>query len=140
MTINSICYACEEIARQMLNMKAPTNCNAHCMDGYNDKGETLEVKCLFNSRPSLGGKYVLENTTNIKTAIEAYCTATFYVFFIEENKPLIMDKQTAVEWLVKHVVLDKMSSKRGGHYKLKIAKNERTQKQTQEIIAAGFTL
>lgn len=140
MKINSICYTCEEIAREMLGMKEPENKNAHCMDGYNDKGETLEVKCLFNSRPSLGGKYVLENTTSIKTAIETYCTATFYAFFLEENKPLIMDKQTAIEWLVKHVVLDKMSSKRGGHYKLKIAKNERSEKQTQKIIAAGFTL
>ena len=140
MKINSICYTCEEIARRMLNMQEPENKNAHCMDGYNEKGETLEVKCLFNSRPSLGGKYVLENTTDIKTAIENYCVATFYAFFIEPEKPLIMDKTEAVAWLINHVVLDKMSSKRGGHYKLKIAKNERSEKQTQKIIAAGFTL
>lgn len=140
MAVNQKCYIAEEIARKHFNMQAPKNADAHCMDGINEKGETLEVKTFFSSRPSLGGAYVLKNTNNIRQAVTDYCKATFYAFFVEENKPLYFTKTEAIEWLIDRVVLDKMASSRGGHYKLKIGKNPRTQKQTSKIIAAGFIL
>ena len=140
MTINSKCYSAEQIARDFFQMQAPANVNAHCMDGINEKGETLEVKTFFSSRPSLGGAYVLKNTNNIRQAVTDYCKATFYAFFVEEDKPLYFTKAEAIEWLLERVVLDKMASNRGGHYKLKIGKNPRTQKQTNKFIAAGFIL
>lgn len=140
MTINNKCYTCEEIARAHFGMSEPASKTAHCLDGVRSDGKTLEVKTLFSSRPSLGGAYVLKATKVIREAIESYCTADFYAFFLTEDNPLYMERQEAVEWLLERVVLDRMASARGGHYKLKIGRNPRTEKQNIRFAEAGFIL
>lgn len=140
MTIHTACYSCEVIARAHYGMEEPASKTAHCCDGVRSDGKTLEVKTLFNGRASLGGAYVLQATKNIREAVESYCKADFYAFFLEEANPLYMERQEAIEWLLARVVLDRMSSKRGGHYKLKIGRNPRTERQNQKFLLAGFAL
>ena len=117
-----------------------TEKNTHAHDGTYTDGTTYEFKTLVGSKPSLGSKKTLENETNIKKAIEKYLIADFLVIELSENEYLKMDRQTAVEWLLPRVVLSKASEKRGGWYKLRFGKNERTQNATETILRMGYSL
>lgn len=114
--------------------------NTHGIDGYYADGTSFEFKTLLGSCPSLGGKYVLENERNIRTAIVNYLVADWLVIETAENKYLTMRKADAVEWLMAHVSLTRMSSKRGGHAKLRINRGERTASATAALLAEGFDL
>lgn len=114
--------------------------NTHGIDGYYADGSSFEFKTLLGSCPSLGGKYVLENEHNIRTAIINYLVADWFVVETAENEYLILRRADAVEWLMTHVSLTRMSSKRGGHAKLRINRSERTPSATAALLAAGFTL
>lgn len=114
--------------------------NTHAHDGTYTDGTTYEFKTLVGSKPSLGSKKTLEEEKNIRKAIEKYLIADYLVVEVSESNYLKMDRQTAVEWLLPRVVLSKASEKRGGWYKLRFGKNERTENATQTILEAGYTL
>lgn len=122
-----------------VNATASAN-NTHGIDGYYADGTSFEFKTLLGSCPSLGGKYVLENERNIRTAIMNYLVADWLVIETAENEYLTMRKTDAVEWLMAHVSLTRMSSKRGGHAKLRINRGERTASATAKLLAEGYTL
>ena len=114
--------------------------NTHGIDGYYTDGSSFEFKTLLGSCPSLGGKYVLENEHNIRTAITNYLVADWFVVETAENEYLSLRKADAIEWLMAHVSLTRMSSKRGGHAKLRINRGERTASATAKLLAEGYTL
>ena len=114
--------------------------NAHAIDGIYPDGTTYEFKTLIGSKPSLGSKKTLENTNNITEAIKNYLIADWFIVETTENNFIKMNRETAVEWLVDRVVLSRASEKRGGWYKLRILKNPRTEKSTEAILRAGYTM
>jgi hypothetical protein len=114
--------------------------NTHGIDGYYADGSSFEFKTLLGSCPSLGGKYVLENEHNIRSAIVNYLVADWFVVEVAEGEYLNLNKTEAVEWLMAHVSLTHTSSKRGGHAKLRINRSERTASATAKLLAEGYTL
>lgn len=114
--------------------------NTHGIDGYYADGSSFEFKTLLGSCPSLGGKYVLENERNIRTAIINYLVADWFVVEVAEGEYLSLNKTEATEWLMAHVSLTRMSSKRGGHAKLRINRSERTANATAKLLAEGYIL
>ena len=114
--------------------------NTHGIDGYYADGSSSEFKTLLGSCPSLRGKHVLANERNIRTAIANYLVADWFVVETAENEYLSLRKADAIEWLMAHVSLTRMSSKRGGHAKLRINRGERTASATAKLLAEGYTL
>lgn len=129
-----------ENAYHALVGSTPSANNTHGIDGYYADGSSFEFKTLLGSTPSLGGKYTLEGQTCIRTAIEHYLVADYLVIETHEQAYLKMAKAEAVEWLMAHVSLTRMSSKRGGYPKLRINRSVRTANATAALLAEGYTL
>ena len=129
-----------ENAYHALVGSTPSVNNTHGIDGYYADGSSFEFKTLLGSCPSLGGKYTLEGQTCIRSAIEHYLIADYLVVEIHEQEYLKMNRAEAIEWLLDHVSLTRMSSKRGGHPKLRINRSVRTSNATSVLLAEGYTL
>ena len=118
----------------------PSAPNTRGMDGYYRNGESFEFKTFCGSKPSLGGKYVLDGQTDILTAIASHFRADWLVVETAENEYLTMPRAVAIQWLYERVTLTRASMKKGGFAKLRINPNPRTEKASAKILAAGYTL
>lgn len=129
----------EQIYTKAVNGTATAR-NTHAIDGTYPDGTTYEFKTLVGSKPSLGGKKTLQGQKTIRKAIENYLKADFLVIETEKGNYLKMDRETAVEWLTARVTLSRASESRGGWDKLRILKNPRTAKATENIKARGYAI
>lgn len=138
-------YFIENKARELLNAIEPDSKTAECCDGIFADGRTLEVKNFSGAKPSLGTGS-LEGFNNVRKAVEAYCKADVYCFYLgsnkeyDENKMLVLNREKAVEWLMLRVTFDRDSTANGGRKKMRVNKCGRTSRGDEAFIRAGYTI